>query len=135
MWQYFSIRIFILFFILFFSFSSTFPFIFSFFFFLFFSSTQMSSPLLFIFFFISSRTFQPLCFTSKRREREERSACRPLAAPAAALALLQHLHRRWVRSACSFFSFSFFSYMLVLIQLYFKNWILFCVWINYFAHE
>ena len=35
----------------------------------------------------------------------------------------------WVRSACSFFSFlfSFFSYLLVLIQLYFKNWIVFCV--------
>ena len=34
----------------------------------------------------------------------------------------------WVRSACSFFfSLFFFSYLLVLIQLYFKNWILFCV--------
>ena len=31
----------------------------------------------------------------------------------------------WVRSACSFFFF--FSYLLVLIQLYFKNWTLFCV--------
>ena len=29
----------------------------------------------------------------------------------------------WVRSACFFF---FFSYLLVLIQIYFKNWILFC---------
>ena len=52
-----------------------------------------------------------------------------------------HLHRRssistaarcpphqsaWVRSTCSFFLF-LFSYLLVLIQLYFKNWILFCV--------
>ena len=34
-----------------------------------------------------------------------------------------------------FFFFIFFSYLLVLIQLYFKNWILFCVWINFFAHE
>ena len=30
----------------------------------------------------------------------------------------------WVRSACFFFFF--FSYLLVLIQIYFKNWILFC---------
>ena len=32
----------------------------------------------------------------------------------------------WVRSTCSFL---FFSYLLVLIQLYFKKWILFCVWV------
>ena len=36
----------------------------------------------------------------------------------------------WVRSAFFFFLFFFFfSYLLVLIQIYFKNWILFCVWI------
>ena len=33
----------------------------------------------------------------------------------------------WVRSACSSCSLFFFSYLLVLIQLYCKNWILFCV--------
>ena len=32
----------------------------------------------------------------------------------------------WVRLTCSLFFF-FFSYLLVLIQFYFKNWILFCV--------
>ena len=101
---------------------------FSFFFFLFFSSTQVSSPLLFIFSFTSSRTFQHL-FASHQRERE---TCRPLAvAPASPLPLGQI----GLFFIFFFFSFFFFSYFLVLIQLYFKNWILFCVWINFFAHE
>ena len=75
---------FILFFFLSFHFHLfTFHFFFSFFFFLLFSSTQVSSPLSFIFFF-TSRTFQQLiCFTSKReRERErEREGCSFAAPP------------------------------------------------------
>ena len=64
---------FILFFFLSFHFHLfTFHFFFSFFFFLLFSSTQVSSPLSFIFFF-TSRTFQQLiCFTSKRERERER---------------------------------------------------------------
>ena len=59
---------------------SPFHFFFSFFFFLLFSSTQVSSPPSFIFFF-TLRTFQQLiCFTSEReRERErERAAHLPV---------------------------------------------------------
>ena len=119
---------FILFFFLPFHFHPHFILFFFFLFLVFLLHTRQTAPLLFIFFF-TSRTFQR--FTSEReRERGE-----------IGLGLHRmHLHRRssistaarcpphqsaWVRSTCSF-SF-FFSYLLVLIQLYFKNWISFCV--------
>ena len=67
--------IFYIVFLPFISFSSTFHFFFSFFFFLFFSSTQVSSPPSFIFFF-TSRTFQHLTFASHEREGERESRWR-----------------------------------------------------------
>ena len=116
-------------------------FLFSFFFFLLFSSPQVSNPSSFIFFFIS-RTFQQLiCFTSKReRERERGQAggdrgCRKDKSVEIGIhhAALPHPPPHCHLSSSpppgsdqrSFFFF--FSYLLVLIQIYFKNWILFCV--------
>ena len=126
--------IFYIVFLPFISFSSTFHFFFSFFFFLFFSSTQVSSPPYFIFFF-TSRTFQHLTFVSHERERErERERGLGLHRISTAARRPPH-HQAGSDQIVLFFSFSFFSYLLVLIQFYFKNWILFCVWINYFAHE
>ena len=81
-----------------------------------------------------------LLFSSEKRERQrERERERGERLGEIGLGLhLMHLHRcssistaarrpphrsAWVRS----FFFFFFSYLLVMIQLYFKNWILFCV--------
>ena len=148
---------FILFFFLSFHFNPyTFHFFFSFFFFLFFSSTQVSSvhsylypP--FFYFLFHLKNIPATTFTLHQRERER--VCCSSAAPSPMEikvakrtksveisihhAALPHLptHRRssssplpgYVKLACSFFFFSFFSYLLVQIQLYFKNLILFCV--------
>ena len=60
---------------------------------------------------------------TKREEKDwERSAWPP---PHASPLPLQHLHRQAGSDRLVFFCF-FFSYLLVLIQIYFKNWILFC---------
>ena len=156
LWQYFSIMIFFYFFILFFFLSFhfhpfTFHFFFSFFFFLLFSSTQVSNPPSFIFFF-TSRTFQQhICYTSEKRERERgplvrcpiaggdrgrrkdkvvgdrRSPCGTTMSAAPSPLVLLPTTRLGQLGVLFLFFFFFFSYFLVLIQLYFKNWMLFCV--------
>ena len=126
------------------SFSSTFHFFFSFFFFLFFSSTQDTQPPFFLFSF-SPQEHSSASHQRREIERErerERSAwasttCISTAVPAATLAsppplIILPTNRlgsdRLVLFFFFFFFFSFFfSYLLVLIQLYFKNWILFFV--------
>ena len=131
LWWYFSIRIF--YFLYYFS-SFHFIFIhisFLFFFFLFLVfllHTRHTAPPPFYFLF-HLKNIPALHIRERERDRESLGLHRV------------HLHLRsnisiaarrpphrsaWVRSACSFF---FFSYLLVLIQLYFKNWILFCIWI------
>ena len=146
LWQYFSIRIF--YFLYYFS-SFHFIFIptrfisfFSFFFFLFFSSTQVSNPPSFI--HLKNIPASHICFTSEREGESSSAAPPPVEIEVAKrtksvefgvhhVALPRpapHRHSSsspppgWVRSACYLF---IFSYLLVLIQLYFKNWILFCV--------
>ena len=128
--QYFSIRIF--YFLFYFS-SFHFSFIqthffsfFSFFFFVFFSSIQVSSAPSFIL-FSTSRTFQQLiCFTSERERERELLVHRPTAARPPPH---HQAGSDWlvISFFLFFFLFLFFSQLLVLIQLYFKNWILFCV--------
>ena len=148
MWKYcgsiFQLGFFIFYiiFLPFISFSSIhISFLFFFFFlFLVFLLHTIVQPPSFIFLF-TLRTFQRITSEKRDREREREREI--------GLGLHHmHLHRRsscysnistaarhpphqstWVRSACSFFFLFFFSYLLVLIQLYFKNWILFCIWI------
>ena len=121
------------------------------------SSVLSLSPPSFIFFFTSRTFQQPhhlLHIREKReREREEKDCCSFTDSPPVEIEVTKRTKRvkigvlhvalprtpphcrsssstplSWVRSACSFFFFPFFfSYLLVLIQLYFKNWILFCV--------
>ena len=121
------------------------------FFFLFFSFTQVFSPSSFIFFF-TSRTFQQphICFTLEKRERERERGerlgqivCRPTAGGDRGCRK-DEVGGDW-RSPCSTITFAappllvllpttklgqiglfffYFSYLLVLIQLYFMNWIL-----------
>ena len=123
---------------------------------MFFSSTQESNliPPSFIFFF-TSRTFQQphqLLHIIEKREREEKDCYSSATPPPMEIEVAERTkpveisvhhatlprpppHRRlsssprpgWARSACSFFFIFFFSYFFVLIQLYFKNWILFCI--------
>ena len=118
--QYFSIRIF--YFLYYFS---SFPFIFihrfisffSFFFFLFFSSTQDTQPP--SFYFLFHLKIIPVLHI---KERERHGP--PLHASPPPLVVLPTDR---LGSDRFFFFLSFFLYLLVLIQLYFKNWILFCV--------
>ena len=130
---------------------------FPFFFFLFFSATQVSSvhsylypP--FFYFLFHLKNIPATTFTSHQRERERerlmlvrrptaggnrgcqkdkaggdrRSPCSTTTSTAPPpLVLLPTT--KLVQIGLFFFSFFLFSYLLVLIQLYFKNWILFCV--------
>ena len=113
-------------------------------------STPISIPPSFIFFF-TSRTFQqPHLLHIKERERERlmlvhrptaggnrgcqkdkaggdrRSPCSTTTSTAPPPLILLPT-TKLVQIGLFFFSFFLFSYLLVLIQLYFKNWILFCV--------
>ena len=123
-------------------------FLFSFFFYLLFSSTQVSSPPSFIFFF-TSRTFQQLiCFTLEREREREREGCLSAAPPSVEIEVTERTKSVEIGvHPCDTTTFAApsrlfllpttklvqigvlfsFSYLLVLIQLYFKNWILFCV--------
>ena len=126
----FLIRIFLFFILIFFlsfHFLPRFISFFLFFFFSFFSSTQVSSPPSFIFFF-TSRTFQHLTFASHHRERErERERERGLGLHRISSISTATHHPPHYQARSNRLGFFFFSYLLVLIQLYFKNWILFCV--------
>ena len=135
----------------------TFHFFFSFFFFLFLvfllhTSVQSLSPLLLFSFSPQEHSSNlTIYFTSKKRERErERETAahppshhhwrsRSLKGQSwwRSVFTMQHYHIRRPTTACpsphlqagsdQLVLFFLFSYLLVLIQLYFKNWILFCV--------
>ena len=109
------------------------------------------SSIPFFYFFFSSRTFQQhfICSsipqTKKKKkkicsshQRKERDGDKERGERLGEIGLGLHRHSSisttacrpphqsaWVRSAPPLFFF--FSYLLILIQLYFKNWILFCV--------
>ena len=112
--------IFYIVFLPFISFSSTFHFFFFFFFLflVFLLHTSVQPP-----FFYSPQEHSSISHLLHMRERERE---RERLGPPLPLVVLPTIRLGQIRLSF-FFLFSFFSYLLVLIQLYFKNWILFCV--------
>ena len=125
---------FILFFFLSFHFHPyTFHFFFIFFLFLvFLLHTSVQPPFFYFLFHLKNIPASHICFTSER-ERERELVCHAIGSrdrrsPYSTTRLpLVILPTTKLGQVGLFLFFFFFSYLLVLIQLYFKNWIFFCV--------